>query len=141
MRRLLGLLFEVLRKYSDNSSRVARRSRRCVDLMLARRDRHPSSVELSLRLSVHRSVWLSATSYKNLKPLGFASWGHPELAAKSNGNPSVLLWGKKDPHSDGIADIDLSYSQADEVRYLFVAAEARAPICSSLLNHVVWTWC
>eukprot|EP00903_Cladosiphon_okamuranus_P017842 g16420.t1 len=52
--------------------------------------------------------------YKNLKPLGFTSWGHPQLAAKGSGQPSILLWGKKDPHSDGISHIDLSYSQADE---------------------------
>lgn len=54
--------------------------------------------------------------YKNLKPLGFTSWGHPQLAAKVGGQPSILLWGKRDPHSDGIADIDLSYNQADEVQ-------------------------
>ncbi|CAM9417452.1 unnamed protein product, partial [Hapterophycus canaliculatus] len=52
--------------------------------------------------------------YKNLKPLGFTSWGHPQLAAKVGGQPSILLWGKKDPHSDGIADLDISYNMADE---------------------------
>ncbi|CAM9947978.1 unnamed protein product, partial [Ectocarpus sp. 13 AM-2016] len=57
---------------------------------------------------------LSNAGYKNLKPLGFTSWGHPQLAAKIGGHPSILLWGKRDPHSDGIADIDLSYNQADE---------------------------
>lgn len=62
------------------------------------------------------TVDLVANSYKNLRPLGFTSWGHPQLAAKGSGQPSILLWGKKDPHSDGIADIDLSYDQADEVR-------------------------
>ncbi|CAM9663007.1 unnamed protein product [Ectocarpus sp. 4 AP-2014] len=56
----------------------------------------------------------SNAGYKNLKPLGFTSWGHPQLAAKVGGQPSILLWGKRDPHSDGIADVDLSYSQADE---------------------------
>lgn len=72
-------------------------------------------LEYSQPSSVCLSVWLSVASYKNLSPLGFISWGHPQLAAKSSGLPSVLLWGKKDPHSDGIADIDLSYTQADEV--------------------------
>lgn len=60
-------------------------------------------------------IELLAKRYKNLKPLGFTSWGHPQLAAKGSGQPSIVLWGKKDPHSDGIADIDLSYNQADEV--------------------------
>ncbi|CAM9258818.1 unnamed protein product, partial [Laminaria digitata] len=53
-------------------------------------------------------------SYKNLKPYGFVSCGHPKLAATSSGQPSMLLWSKKDPHSDGVADIDISYNEADE---------------------------
>lgn len=51
-----------------------------------------------------------------MKPHGFKAYGHPKLAAKGSGQPSILLWGKKDPHSDGVADVDISYSQADEVR-------------------------
>lgn len=54
-------------------------------------------------------------SYKNLKPHGFTPYGHPGLEATGSGKPSILLWGKKDPHSDGIADVDFSYCEADEV--------------------------
>ena len=57
-------------------------------------------------------------SYKNLKPYGFESCGHPKLVAKSSGQPSVLLWSKKDPNSDGVADVDISYNEADEVSSL-----------------------
>lgn len=81
--------------------------------------------ELTTIVTLCLSVRLSATSYKNLGPLGFTSWGHPQLAATGGGQPSILLWGKKDPHSDGIADIDLSYSQADEVSRN--ACHTRAP--------------
>lgn len=62
------------------------------------------------KLTVKKTV-----SYKNLKPYGFVSCGHPKLAATSSGQPSMLLWSKKDPHSDGVADIDISYNEADEV--------------------------
>lgn len=54
--------------------------------------------------------------YKNLKPHGYVSFGNKKLVAKGSEQPSILLWGKRDPHSNGIADVDLSYNQADEVR-------------------------
>lgn len=63
-------------------------------------------------LSVHVHT---AIRYKHLKPLGFTPYGHPQLAAKVASQPSILIWGKKDPHSDGIADIEVSYNLADEV--------------------------
>lgn len=56
--------------------------------------------------------------YENLKPHGYVSFGNKKLAAKGSEQPSILLWGKRDPHSNGIADVDLSYNQADEVRAL-----------------------
>ncbi|CAM9889073.1 unnamed protein product, partial [Sphacelaria rigidula] len=52
--------------------------------------------------------------YKNLKPHGYVSFGNKKLVAKGSEQPSILLWGKRDPHSNGIADVDLSYNQADE---------------------------
>ena len=56
-------------------------------------------------------------SYKNLRPQRYVPVGHPKLAATGGrGKPSILLWKRKDPRSDGITDVNLSYNEEDEVR-------------------------
>lgn len=84
--------------------------------------------------------------YQNLKPYGFTCFGHPKLAAKGSGQPSILLWGKKDPHSDGIADVDLSYDQADEVQdetisYGRDACRGRENMYGILCRSAWWQLC
>ncbi|CAM9555822.1 unnamed protein product [Discosporangium mesarthrocarpum] len=52
--------------------------------------------------------------YRNLKPHGYMKYGHDSLASKGRGQPSILIWAKRDPHEDGIFNIDLSFNSAEE---------------------------